>query len=226
MSDRFLNKYRIPSARMQSWDYGSNAYYFITICTSSKEHYFGEVMDGEMLQNPVAGYLEEQIRNVESHYPYAEIPVFVVMPNHVHLIVCIDNASAISRDGARTVRLELAKNGSCITDGTPTDCLEIIADGARKSDGARTVSTTPSATRWKTGIVDEKMQGIAQQKKSLSIVVGGIKSATTRYANANKITFGWQTRFHDHIIRDDAEYVRISHYINTNIENWENDCFY
>lgn len=192
MSDRFCNKYRIPSARMRSWDYGSNAYYFITICTSSKEHYFGEIKNGEMLQNPVTGYLEEQIRNVQSHYPYAEIPVFVVMPNHVHLIVCIDG----------------------------------VESHADTTDGARTVSTTPSATRWKTGIVDEKMQGIAQQKKSLSIVVGGIKSATSRYANANKITFGWQTRFHDHIIRDDAEYVRISHYINTNIENWENDCFY
>lgn len=181
MSDKFQNKYRIPSARMQSWDYDSNAYYFITICTSSKEHYFGEIEGGEMLQNFIAQHFEEQIKNVQTHYPYAEIPIFVIMPNHVHLIVCITN-------------------------------------------GARTVSTT--AARWKTDIVDEKMQQISRHRKSLSVLVGGIKSATTRYANANKIRFGWQTRFHDHIIRDNAEYVRISHYINTNIENWENDCFY
>jgi REP element-mobilizing transposase RayT len=201
----FKNKYRIPSARWQTWDYDSNAYYFITICTASKEYYFGEITEGEMSQTIVAGYLEEQIRNVQSHYPYAEIPVFVVMPNHVHLIVCID--AVRKTDGAGK---------------TPVGNL----DGARKTDGARTVSTTPTTTRWKTETVDEKMQQIAQQKKLLSVVVGGIKSSITRYANANKITFGWQTRFHDHIIRDDAEYIRISHYINTNIENWENDCFY
>jgi len=33
MSDKFQNRYRIPSARLQNWDYGSNAAYFITICT-------------------------------------------------------------------------------------------------------------------------------------------------------------------------------------------------
>lgn len=42
-SDKFQNKYRIPSARWQSWDYGSNAAYFITICTADREHYFGRI---------------------------------------------------------------------------------------------------------------------------------------------------------------------------------------
>jgi len=36
----------------------------------------------------------------------------------------------------------------------------------------------------------------------------------------------WQSRFHDHIIRNDIEYKRIFNYIETNIENWEKDKFF
>lgn len=37
MTDKFQDKYRIPSARLQNWDYGSNAIYFVTICTQGRE---------------------------------------------------------------------------------------------------------------------------------------------------------------------------------------------
>lgn len=37
----------------------------------------------------IGKYVDEQLRNVSSHYPYAPIPLWVVMPNHVHAIVII-----------------------------------------------------------------------------------------------------------------------------------------
>lgn len=46
--NRFNNKYRISSARLQSWDYGWNGSYFITICTKYRKNYFGEVLDRKM----------------------------------------------------------------------------------------------------------------------------------------------------------------------------------
>ena len=42
--DKFKNKYRIASARLQSWDYGDDGAYFITICTKNREHFFGEIV--------------------------------------------------------------------------------------------------------------------------------------------------------------------------------------
>jgi putative transposase len=45
---KFRNRYRIESTRLQKWDYGWNAPYFITICTKNNECFFGEVEDGEM----------------------------------------------------------------------------------------------------------------------------------------------------------------------------------
>ncbi len=45
MSDRFQDKYRIPSARLRNWDYGSDATYFVTICTQGRECFFGEIIN-------------------------------------------------------------------------------------------------------------------------------------------------------------------------------------
>ena len=55
--------------------------------------------------------------------------------------------------------------------------------------------------------------------KSISSFVAGFKSVVT--VNARKIhaDFGWQTRFHDHIIHTDPEYHRIANYIENNPEN-------
>jgi len=57
MPDKFKNKYRIPSARLQNWDYGWNAAYFITICTKNRKHYFGNVVEtsNNVVETPKLG---------------------------------------------------------------------------------------------------------------------------------------------------------------------------
>ncbi len=70
------------------------------------------------------------------------------------------------------------------------------------------------------------MQTIADKCGLLSTTMGGMKSAMTRFANDNKMEFGWQTRFHDHIIRDAEEYCRIEQYIKNNPATWMDDKFY
>lgn len=64
MSDRFKNKYRIESARLQHWDYGRNASYFVTICTKERVCFFGDVVDGEMVLNDIGEIvMVKNIRN-------------------------------------------------------------------------------------------------------------------------------------------------------------------
>src|SRR5690606_8950440 len=64
--------------------------------------------------------------------------------------------------------------------------------------------------------------------KSISSFVAGFKSSATKrineYRNSPKMPV-WQSRFHDHIIRNNGEYQRIYQYIDANIENWEKDKF-
>ena len=48
MDSKFQNKYRISSARLQNWDYGWDALYYITICTANRECHFGEIAKREI----------------------------------------------------------------------------------------------------------------------------------------------------------------------------------
>jgi putative transposase len=48
MPDKFRNRYRIFSNRLQNWNYGWNASCFVTICTQGRECYFGRVLNGKM----------------------------------------------------------------------------------------------------------------------------------------------------------------------------------
>jgi hypothetical protein len=56
-------------------------------------------------------------------------------------------------------------------------------------------------------------------------MIGGIKSAMTKFARNNDIDFAWQLRFHDRIIRDQNEMNRIADYIENNPQTWDTDCF-
>ena len=241
-NELFQNKYRISSARATWHDYNGGAY-FITVCTKNREHYFGEicrrdvayhvspenahdchknvagdyknvagdcrdvachVSTGETIMQltKIGQYLHENLQNATIHYPYAEIPLYVVVPNHWHAIIFIDDDKIPvknCRDVARHVSPENAN-----------DCRENVAGDCR--DVARHVST-------------EKMRNIRNQQGFLSVVVGGIKSAITKYANENKIEFAWQTRFNDRIIRNQKSMNNIAEYIENNVERWDKDCF-
>ena len=65
-----------------------------------------------------------------------------------------------------------------------------------------------------------------QGKNTISAMVGSFKSAVTKWCNENNLRFGWQTRFHDHIIRDNEEFDRIRNYILNNPANWNTDKFF
>ena len=70
------------------------------------------------------------------------------------------------------------------------------------------------------------MQIVSHQRGLLSTTTGGIKRAVTRFAHRHQIPFAWQSRFHDHIIRNTDEMNRIAKYIENNVAQWSFDEFY
>ena len=85
----FFNRYRLQSARA-AWHAYNGGMYFVTICTKNREHYFGEIENGEIHLSEIGEYTQICIQHTHEHNPYAEIPLWVVMPNHIHAIVLID----------------------------------------------------------------------------------------------------------------------------------------
>ena len=171
MTDKFRDKYRIPSARATWWDYNNDGLYFVTVCVTGKQNYFGEIVNNEMILSNVGEKACQYWLEIPVHFPFVELDVFIIMPDHIHGIIAI---------------VETLRATSLQTD-------------------------------------TNRLSAISPKYGSLSSVIRSYKSALTKWCNMNNITFGWQTRFYDHIIRDDSELNRIRKYICDNPANWQKD---
>ncbi len=93
------------SPRRSEYDYTSSGAYFITICTAGRQHYFWEVEDEEIRLNDAGRICEEQIKHIEQSRPYIEIHEFVVMPNHIHILLTLGTKQSLSdRRGESIIR--------------------------------------------------------------------------------------------------------------------------
>jgi REP element-mobilizing transposase RayT len=94
MVDLYQQRYRIPSVRLQAWDYRSNAAYFVTICTKNMIRHFGHITDGAVMEYSLLGETAFQFWNeISKRNPNVFLDAFVIMPNHVHGII-ITNTTA------------------------------------------------------------------------------------------------------------------------------------
>jgi len=205
MSDYYQNKYRIPSARLPHWDYGSNGAYFITICTKDREYDFG-VIENETMHLSNIGILAELCwHQIPQHTPNVELGAYVVMPNHVHGIIIID------------------KPDDYVASKKTDEDVETRPINVE----TRYISSLPTPTAPLNPHKNQKMAAISPKPYSIPTIIGSYKASVTRHANRLGLNFGgWQPRFHDHIIRNEKSYAQIHEYIINNSANWEKDKFY
>ncbi|MDR3169538.1 MAG: hypothetical protein LBU27_07495 [Candidatus Peribacteria bacterium] len=74
--------------RAQRYDYASAGAYFITICCKDHEEYFGRIVDGEMILNEIGMICDEEIQKLNERKT-VDIHEWIVMPNHIHLLLCM-----------------------------------------------------------------------------------------------------------------------------------------
>ena len=88
---KFQDKYRIPSARLRNWDYGWNGHYFITICTAGHDPYFGVIENKKMVFSEIGILVRTEWEKSFGLRPGLYCDTYVIMPNHIHAILRIDN---------------------------------------------------------------------------------------------------------------------------------------
>ncbi|HBG77428.1 MAG TPA: transposase [Phycisphaerales bacterium] len=101
----FQNKYRIESARLNNWDYSSNGYYYITICTYNREWLFGNIADGKMQLSAIGEIVLQGWNDSFAMRKELFCDEFIIMPNHIHGIVIIkkiDNTEMHNCDNMET----------------------------------------------------------------------------------------------------------------------------
>lgn len=88
-TSRYQNRYRIPSARAEWWDYAAPGSYFITVCTAQRQHLFGCVQRGQMRLSPLGEIARAEWERSFAIRAELACDVYVIMPNHIHAIVRI-----------------------------------------------------------------------------------------------------------------------------------------
>lgn len=91
--------------RLQRFDYATHVYYFITICCKDKQHLLGRIV-GAAYMPPVHVILsktgeiaEKNLLAIEEHTPQVDIEKYVIMPNHLHMILSIGGSGEAAAGG-------------------------------------------------------------------------------------------------------------------------------
>lgn len=198
------NKSGRKSPRAQWHDY-NGAEYFVTICTKNMVHYFGEVVDKEIQLTKVGEYTEKCINKIHEINTDVHIPLYVIMPNHIHLIIIFDTHVGLSYHGSQKQNVGLSYLGS------QKQNVDLGYHNVTSLQDEFNIDNKK----------DVEMMRRANRCGKLSYIIGQFKSAVTKYANQNNISFAWQTRYHDRIIRNQKAMNQIAEYIKNNPIVWK-----
>jgi len=80
--------------RISEYDYSQNGAYFVTICTHERTHTLSKIVgDGFPVPLPLGQIAKELIIQLPIKYPNVSVDNFVIMPDHIHLLLRIEDAS-------------------------------------------------------------------------------------------------------------------------------------
>lgn len=106
----FKNRFRIPTIRLHHWDYSSSGYYFVTICAYEKVSYFGDIINHKVYLSKIGEIAQSKWLETKRVRNNVGLDEFIIMPNHIHLIIAIHNPVETSRRDVSTNEFKLKPN--------------------------------------------------------------------------------------------------------------------
>ena len=181
---------RRKSLRMKNHDYSQDGAYFITICVTKKHELLWETnavgancvrpglgSNTRPLLSDIGLIIENEIALLSKIYDGIWVDKFVIMPNHLHMIIAID----------------------CKGRQTQEQPQQEEHERTRQEEHGRT-----------------------QFAPTISRVIKQFKGSITKQIGYPI----WQRSYHDHIIQNHDDYLRICRYIDDNPLNWEEDDYF
>jgi len=158
--------------RLKEYDYNSAGGYFLTICVEDMRKLLGEVVGrydsgAPYVQLSKYGLVAQKyLEQIELSYQNVFVDKYVVMPNHIHILIRISQ-----------------------------DIITPINGGAPRS---------------------------SRPTSMISRILTAFKKLTNKEFRFNM----WQDSFHDHIIRNEEDYLKYLQYIENNPAKWTEDKYY
>ena len=188
------------SIRLRGYDYSRNGMYFVTICTQDRLRLFGDIADGEMQLNDAGRMVRATWDEIPAHYSGIETDHFTVMPNHIHGIIKIVGAGPRACPSINTVE--------ATSRGCPTQGQAHVEEGHPQGGAPTGLSLPDVVHRFKTMTTKKYTDGVKQN---------GWQPYPAKL---------WQRNYYEHIIRNEAAYLKIAEYIQTNPQRWEEDTYH
>jgi len=209
------------SIRLKNYDYSTNGFYYITVCTQNRECLLGEVVSGNMEFNGAGEMIKNIWGSLPNYYP-VELDAFQIMPNHVHFIIQMGRATM--RATTRVARTTPVGAGFMpARDGDPMPARDGDPMPARDGDPMPARDGDPMPAR------DDR--ATTRVARTLGEIVGGFKSISTVEYIKNVKNCGWkpfdkrlwQRNYYEHIVRSEDDLDRIRCYIENNPKMWPDD---
>jgi len=83
--------YHRKSIHLRGYDYSQSGWYFITLCTYQRLPLFCNIVGSSMVLNPAGAAVEKCWHEIPGHFPQVTLDAFVIMPNHLHGIIMLDD---------------------------------------------------------------------------------------------------------------------------------------
>ena len=222
------------SIRLKGYDYSQAGLYFITICCEDREYRFGKIENDEMTLNEYGTIAYNEWIKLTERFSYFELDVFQIMPNHMHAIIALNNAGA---------GFTPAQNNDVCTGFTPTQNKPVRAGFTPAQNSAQNndeiYDQSPNGQpQMSLHLTDNDNRATAMDAHTIGDIIGAYKSLVaneclkiwkTKWVGANpapKMGKLWQTNYHEHIIRNQQSYQKISEYIVNNPAKWLENKFY
>ncbi len=77
------------SIRLPGADYTEAGGYFVTICAAQRQEIFGSIENGQIVLSKLGKIVRACLVQIPNHFAHASIKEYVVMPNHVHVIIAL-----------------------------------------------------------------------------------------------------------------------------------------
>jgi REP element-mobilizing transposase RayT len=249
----FNNKYRSQSHRWQFWDYSVPGAYFITTVSYDRKPIFGQIYEGEMILSEAGEIAKNHLINL--NYDDLYIDQFVIMPNHIHLIMiipdCDDTDSEFYQKWIeKNVNNPLndlggkndnPKNNFDNDDDNSMDEFvwikhvdtihELYLRGFSQSKSFFHHHFPQTSYRRSVDLPDElkKQYQKIRRKMAIPMAMGKLKHQISKDINVLNNTYGktnWQPDYYDIIIRNSRIFNAYKNYIHNNPKKWTYDNFF
>lgn len=203
MSRPQFRGFRVPSARLPLADYGAGLF-FVTVVTAGRTRWPSRIVGGAVHLGAAGEIVAEEWGRTGRVRPGVTLDAFVVMPDHVHLILGLDgNARPVPNGGTGGFARPSIVVGSNVGVETPRRGVS-TERGANVEQPDRTRARPAS---WRPGV--------------LGAVINQFKGLCTRRIRADiHPSFAWQARYYDTIIRTERHLEQARRYVEFNPSRW------